>query len=697
MKNSVWVLILGLLLSVASGQGTFRVRGKIVNEHGYQPLVGANLIVTCLDDSTQYYATSDQTGRYDIRNLKPGKYSLKITYIGFHELVRKFEISNRNEDLGTNLLSFAAIQMGQVNVEKARPLATQKGDTTQYSADSYKTAPDASAEDLVAKMPGITLESGQVKAQGETVKKVLVDNRPFFGDDPNAALRNLPAEIVEKIQVFDQQSEQAQMTGFDDGNTSKTMNIVTREGMNNGQFGKVYGGYGEDGKYRLGGNLNYFNGQRRISFIGQSNNVNIQNFATEDLLGVMGSSGRRHGGRSGGPPTGGMGGGPSSGGMRGGGGISDFLVSQQGGISTTHAFGINYQDQWLKVIDVSGSYFFNWSENNNDLELWRDYFTSVDPSQTYEETELVNSTNINHRFNLRLSGDISENDLIRFTPRISIQQNSGASDLAAGNYSGNLATSLLNNIFNSDLETANYSGTLLYRHRFGRRDRALTARITASATAYTGDSDQAAQSITTDDSTTDTTSSSQESQLLQDGTILQASLSYSEPLSENGGLILSYEIGRNGTTSDKETWLPDELSGDYSLLDTLHSNIFSNGLFEQSAEIGYRYRTGGSMLMVRCEYNLSTISNDQNFPYALESDHTWKSYLPSAIFRYKLDNTRNLSLVYRSSVRTPTIQQLQAVVDNSNPLQQSTGNPDLKQQTEHRLMLNYAASNPDRG
>src|SRR5690606_1692306 len=209
----------------------------------------------------------------------------------------------------------------------------------------------------------------------EEVRRILVDGKEFFGDDPNAAIKNLPAEIIDKIQIFDRASDQAQFSGFDDGNTEKTINIVTKPGRNNGMFGKVSGGYGLDdegknGRYTIGGNINFFNGDRRISVVGLANNINQQNFSSEDLAGVTSGSSGRGGGRGGS-------GGRSSGGRGGGGGdASNFLVSQQGGITETQSAGINYSDQLGAKLKVSGSYFFNRSDNSNTSNLTRSYIVN---------------------------------------------------------------------------------------------------------------------------------------------------------------------------------------------------------------------------------------------------------------------------------------------------------------------------------
>ena len=195
-------------------------------------------------------------------------------------------------DLGNVLVPKKTTEIAGVTVVSKTPPVQQKGDTAQYNASQYKVNPDATTEDLIKKMPGITVDKdGTVTAQGEQVRKVTIDGRDFFGDDATAALRNLPSEIVDKIQVFDRLSDQAQFTGFDDGNSVKAINIVTKSGIKNGQFGRIYAGYGTDDRYSAGGNVSFFKGDRRISLVGNFNNINQQNFASQDLLGVTSSGG----------------------------------------------------------------------------------------------------------------------------------------------------------------------------------------------------------------------------------------------------------------------------------------------------------------------------------------------------------------------------------------------------------------------
>ena len=200
------------------------------------------------------------------------------------------------DNIGTISLKPTATSLGGVEIKGTAERAEQKGDTTQYNAAAFKVTQDATTEDLVKKMPGITIENGTVKAHGEDVKRVLVDGKQFFGEDASVTLKNLPAEVVDKIQVFDKLSDQAAWSGFDDGSGQKTINIVTRNAKSSGQFGKFSAGYGTDDKYLLGANVNFFNGQRKITLLGMSNNVNQQNFSADDVVG----GGARQQGRPGG-------------------------------------------------------------------------------------------------------------------------------------------------------------------------------------------------------------------------------------------------------------------------------------------------------------------------------------------------------------------------------------------------------------
>jgi len=258
------------------------------------------------------YATSEADGVFTLTDIRSTSVAFEITHIGYGTFRRQLHLTTAITKLGDIPLDPRTIPMGEVVISEAPP-AIQKADTTEYFAGAFKTNRDATTEDLVGKLPGVSVVNGSVKAEGEDIQQVLVDGKPFFGSDPTLALRNLPADAVEKIQVFDKMSDQAEFTGFDDGNSVKTLNIITKESRRHSQFGKLFAGYGEHGYYNDGGSLNIFDGAERITVLGLSNDVNQQNFSMQDLLGVTGGGGRG-GGSGGGGMRGGFGGGGGGGG-----------------------------------------------------------------------------------------------------------------------------------------------------------------------------------------------------------------------------------------------------------------------------------------------------------------------------------------------------------------------------------------------
>src|SRR6187551_949926 len=263
MKVSLLSLIL-LGLALTSFSQTPVLTGTIRDAENKQPLSGATVkLVRGIDSLT---VVSDKTGTFEFKNLvDTGRYDLVISFLGYELTKREIVWENATIKLDDIAVNREAKTLGGVTVISTPPLTKQKADTTEISASQLKVNPDANSEDLIKKAPGITVENGQVKVGGEQVRKVTIDGRDFFGDDATAALRNLPAEIIEKIHVFDRLSDQAQFTGFDDGNTLKSLDIVTKANMRNGQFGRIYAGYGTDNRYAAGGNVSFFKDDRRIS------------------------------------------------------------------------------------------------------------------------------------------------------------------------------------------------------------------------------------------------------------------------------------------------------------------------------------------------------------------------------------------------------------------------------------------------
>lgn len=681
-------LVIGLLVAfMKTTAQTVTLKGKLLDETK-QPAIGASVLLLNPGDSVMVKGTvTDIDGTY-ILNAEPQRtYILKILSLGYKDQFRNLEVGNDSINVGTISLSQNSTILKEVLVEGKAPLATQNGDTTSFNSSAYKVNKDASAEDLVGKMPGVTVTDGKVQAQGEDVKQVLVDGKPFFGDDAAAVLKNLPAEVIDKVQVFDKKSDQALLTGFEDGNTAKTINIVTKPQFRNGVFGKVYAGYGYEDKYTGGFTTNIFKGNRRISILGQSNNINQQNFSSEDLVGVMsGSSGGGRGGRGGG--RGGQGGPPSN-------GADNFQVNNQNGINTTSLFGLNYSDKWGKKTDVTGSYFFNWTQNNSVSSLLQQYILGSNTGLIYNESNVSKSNNYNNRINFKLETKLDSQNTITIQPRLSFQNNDGRKSLSGQNTRSDALLSTTDNNSSSDQMGYNISVPLLYRHAFAKKGRTFSINATPTLTKNQGENSlYTINNFYGDTLTGDTID--QRSDILRNGASINGNVSYTEPINKNNFLLVNYSGNYTDNYSSKRTNNRDYVTDQYSLEDSLLTNVFKNNYQSQSAGLGYRFQKEKFNFAVNGAYQWAQLTKYQEVPTNYMLSKTFESVLPSAQLQYKFSAKKNLRLNYRTSNNAPSIDQLQDVINNSNSLQLSTGNPDLKQDFQQNLNIRYSGVNTDK-
>ncbi|MEM9917887.1 MAG: TonB-dependent receptor [Bacteroidota bacterium] len=684
MKNCLITLIcsclsLGLIAQV-------EVSGQLFDQNN-EPLPGAHISLMHPWGEVLKATSSESNGRFKLKGIPRGGYKVRISFIGYSDYMGEVSVKDQNVNIGRIRLSDQTVELEGVEVKDKLPLATQQGDTTQYNADAFKTLSDASAEELIEKMPGVVVESGKVQAQGEDVKEVLVDGQPFFGSDPMAALRNLPAEVIDKIQVFDRASDQSTFTGFNDGETTKTINIITKTNRRNGQFGKVHGAYGTDERYSGGGNLSLFNGKQRISIIGQSNNVNQQNFSTEDLLGVVGSSGnsRRGFGRRGG----------RRGRQSSGTSVNDFLVEQQGGVARTHAFGLNYSDRWGSKTNLSGSYFFNQSKNESLEDLNQAFVSTEGSDEVYTENNQSIATNSNHRLNLRIEHRLDSANSIIFTPRMSIQLNDGRSNTQGSWLANEQLLSQTSNLYQSDLSALNFSGNLLFRHRFAKNRRTLSISLGSGLNSKDGDSQLRSESqFFTHSPDSDTLD--QLAVLDNSGWNFSSNISYTEPIGQRSMLMLNYRFSQQRDRSDQETFDFSEDAEGYSDLNIPLSNLYESDFTTQRLGVSFNFRQRSLVIMTRANVQWSQLRSDQKFPTAFDFRQTYINFLPFAMLRYNFSRKENIRIVYRSSVSQPSIEQLQEILDNSNPLQLSIGNSQLNPAVQHRLFSRYSRNNPDK-
>lgn len=686
-------LFLVLLLSFFSlpAWAQFTLKGSVRDAAGAGPLPGVNVVAISAFDSSKVTGTiTNVQGQFELKLDRPGPYTLRMSFVGYETRVERIRMPREQNllQLPPYSLKEDVKTLGEVRIEGVEQRVEQRGDTTEIRADAFKVNRDADAEQLVRKMPGITVENGQVQAQGEQVRRVLLDGQEFFGDDATMALRNLPAEVVDKIQLIDRLSDQAQFTGFNDGNTERTLNIITKTGLDNSRFGKVYAGYGTDNRYMAGGTVNFFAGKKRITLLGMANNINQQNFSSQDLSGLSPAAARPGGGRPGGGRPGGMG---------GGGDAANFLTGQQGGISATQAFGVNYSDNWGAKGKMSASYFFNRNDNEQESNTSRQFFLNDGIGQLYNEHSASTNLGMNHRFNMRLEYNLDSNNSIIFSPRIS-WQGRDQTNAFFGLTTNRLAQPInsTNNLQTNVSDGWNVNGDLQYRHRFAKKGRTISLNVNADAGRTNSLRDLNAFNLD-GVSLADTMMVNQEITSRNYTQRYRSDLVFTEAINERSMLEISYAPQLTLGVSEQRANNFDPMTGTFSLVDSAISNEFDNNIRSNSWGLRYRYNTEKYEWMVGTNYQISNLFSQQLFPRELEAARDFFNWLPTAMFRYNFSKTANMRLFYRSNIDLPTLSQLQNVVDNSNTLQLRAGNPDLGQAYTHRIGGRFRDANAAKG
>jgi hypothetical protein len=695
MKRIRFVLLAIIISGTLQAQ---TVKGRLLDLVENKPLTGATLSLTAIKDSTRKFnQLSDNNGNFLFSNIPTDSFFLQVSSVGYENFKMIVGVKDTAVNLGNVLIPKSTIQLGEVTLTSRTPPTTQKGDTTQFSAGQFKVNPDANVEDLIKKMPGITVDrDGTVTAQGEQVRKVTIDGRDFFGDDASAALRNLPSEIVDKIQVFDRLSEQAQLTGVDDGNSTRAINIITKAGMRNGQFGRVYAGYGTDERYQAGGNVSFFKDNRRISLVGLTNNINQQNFGSEDLLGLTSSGGGNRGNVGGGNRGGG--GGNPRGNFGGGGNSRNFLVGQQNGISKTNAFGINYSDKWGAKMEVSGSYFFNNSNTSNNQFSSTQSFVKQDSTLFFDDTSLTRTNNYNHRVNFRMEYKIDSSNTIIITPNVSFQKNNSNNSFNSISY-----YNLLNGLqsesrsFTQNLNSGyNFNNNILYRHAFRKRGRTVSINLNTSFNDRSGETYlESVNRFYSNGGINDSVNQFTDNQTK--GRTVSTNVVYTEPLGEKGQLQFNFNPSFTRNNADRITYQFDDIAGKYSIFDTVLSNKFDNRYTTYNSGVTYRLGDRDNQFSVGINYQHSSLNSDQTFPIVTSVDRSFSNILPNLQYRKKLSARSNIRVFYRGSVNAPSVNQLQNVIDNTNQLRLSTGNPELDQQYMHVMSGRYVFTNTQKG
>lgn len=676
-KNLLFIISFFAVTSLLAQNKSGLLKGRLIDSTNKQILQNATISVLDNKDSVlQLFGVAKPDGSFEIKNIPDGDYIVMISFQGFQPEYRNisFDKDINLIDLKTIYLKVVGKDLGNVTV-KAPPVVI-KGDTTEFTADMFKTKPNASAEDLLKKLPGVQVEKdGTVKAQGENVKRVLVDGKKFFGDDPKTATRNLPTDVIDKIQVYDAQSDQSAFSGFDDGNRDKTINIITKKDRRKGYFGKISVGAGDKERYNNSISLNRFNGNQRLSLIGQGNNINAQNFSIQDILGVMGGGGS---------------GGGRSGGMFSGGAAAALLGGSQSGITTTWAGGLNYSDVWSKKIQVSGSYFYNNLKVSNAQDRYRETFVLNDSSLFNNNNYDSYNKNYNHRFNFEFDYRIDSVNSLLIRPTFSSQESNNFNETFTQTIKGK-GTYLndVNQKVSSQNTGYNFNNSILFRHRFAKRGRTISFNFTQALNNSETNSDNISYNTYFGGAGAFKDTIDQKGLTSRDGKTFGANISYTEPIGTKGQLEINYNYNDNETTSNQETNRYNKATGKYDINVSTLTNNFENSNTSHRVGANYRQQLNKELslnfgLSVQ-QVELESINRSKN----TDLSQTFNNFVPTFSIQYSKNRARNLRFNYRGRTNQPGLTQLQPVIDNSNLLNITAGNPALKQEFSHNINISY--------
>ena len=668
-----FVLFIGLLYIGASisAQNSGKITGKIVDQETKDPVPQANVRILQQQDSLYINGVaSDQEGDFAI-SLPFGNYIIHITYVGHHDYFRNVIISstNRTANLGTVELGTDNILLDAAVVTAKAAEIVVKGDTVEYNADSYKVTESAILEDLLKKMPGIEVDSeGKITVNGREIKKIMVDGEEFFSTDPKVASKNLPAKMVEKLQVLDRRTDLAQMTGFDDGEEETIINLMVRPGMKEGLFGNAFVGYGTKDRYEGNAMVNYMKDKNQYTALGGFNNTNNAGFS--DLASSMFGSG--------------------------GGGGRRMFSGGQSGITTSGNAGFNFSQQFTEKLKLGGNLRYG-DTNNNTLS--KTHTQNILSSGNTIEDENNSSNNVSQNFNMDLRLEWTPDTLTRiiFNPEGSVYNNrrTELSDFLTTTETREDSINYGDSKYNSEGDGKTLSARLDVSRTLGKKGRILSVQvrggISDSENTGTNLSNTFYNGTKPDDLIDQRFINSNDSKNWR------GYLSYVEPLGDNNAIQVAYQYRQNISESDKDTRIKDE-SGNYTVLDEQYSKRLENNFTNQEIELNFQ--------SVRQQYDYTIgfsvqPSSSQSKTFVGEnkiSDFTRNvvNYAPMAQFNYRWTRQHNLRLRYFGNTEQPSVTQLSPVVDVSNPLNITYGNPDLKPSFEHRLNLRYQNFNPEK-
>lgn len=680
MKSGKCLLMLLMILfspMAFAQQSGVNVTGSVVEQGNDTPIEQATVRLLNVKDSAMVRGVvSARNGSFTLKNVKKGSYLLHITFIGYDPLYQPLQITGKKNpvNVGKLELSDGAIELGEAVVIGKAPEVTVRNDTVEYNADSYKVTEGSVLEDLLKKMPGVEVDSeGKITVNGKEVKKVMVDGKEFFSDDPKVASKNLPAKMIDKLQVLDKKSDMAQMTGFDDGEEETVINLTVKPGMKQGWFGNAYGGYGSKDRYEGNAMVNRFVNNDQITFMGGANNTNNMGFS--DLASTMFS---------------GMGGG---GGRRGGFGAGS-------GITSSGNAGLNFSKEFKPdKLTLGGNTRYSHSDNDARSKSDRQNILPGD-SSSYDNSEAMSRTksdNFGVDFRLEWKPDTMTQLIFRPSFSFSHSMNDNFSDATTlDNERDTVNTNKSSNY--SESNGYNLNASIDFSRKLNNKGRVFSATLSG------GNSDSYSDGMNRSDivyfNQTDALKNSiidQRSRYDNKGFNYRAYVSWVEPIGHNNFIQATYSISQRKQEALKNVYNQDA-DGIYNVLDSAYSQSYRNNFISQRASLSFKSQREKFNYTIGLNLDPSYSSSENFVGDTTLSKITRKvvNLSPMAQFNYMFDKRTNLRIMYNGRTSQPSMTQLQPVADISDPTNITIGNPDLNPRYTNNVFIRFQQFTPEK-
>ncbi|WP_010228344.1 outer membrane beta-barrel protein [Gillisia marina] len=660
-------------ISLFSYSQEFSISGKLVDGQSKIPLETATVFVESVKDSSLItYTISDKLGVFDLKGrTQASKVNLYISFVGYKPYEKLITLDeNRILKLDAISLNEQIESLGDVVIQGRRAPVTIKKDTLEFNVASFKTKKDANVEDLLKELPGVEVDDqGNITVNGKPVNKILVNGKPFFGDDPTIATRNLTKEIVEKIQVTDTKTDSEAFNNEKGDDQNKTINITIDEEKNKGIFGRVAAGGGTDERFEYAGLLNYFDNDLRISALSGGNNINSPGFSFGEIQKMFGNVNYISVSSSGGLNFGGR--------VFGGG----------EGIINSRTAGVNYADNIGEKVEISSDYFYSASNSYEDKIRNRE---NIIPGRRYFSNLISNSdsNSDNHAINLNLKAKIDSTFLIEFKPRFNYTK--GDSRFASSEETLNSNEELTNssNTNNEALrEGKNFKGNLTLNKKYGANGGFVKLSMENELNDTNNDNfSQSETLIFGDDPQEIIRDQFTDGNLQTRGIEIETSVRV-PILAKKVFMDLEYKFENQNRDDAQFVYDLDQDSNSYSLLNENQSTDFSNVNRTSRPEIGLTYEKDKFRIRLNTGYVFRTLESDDAVR-DINFKNEFNAIEYNGNIRYKFSQKTSLYSGFGLSHDAPGIRQLSPYIDVSDPLNIVQGNPDLKPTKSHYLYLN---------